>query len=73
MEARKLGLENEFTMIYHTSDKDTRNNTSIVFFVCFRHFAVTACLVPICNVHGCAVTTVEGIGSTKNKVHAIQV
>ncbi|XP_039267086.2 xanthine dehydrogenase/oxidase-like isoform X1 [Styela clava] len=37
-----------------------------------RHFAVNACLAPLVSVHGCAVTTVEGIGSTKTKLHQIQ-
>jgi len=34
--------------------------------------AVNACLTPICAVHGLAVTTVEGIGSTKTKLHPVQ-
>ena len=37
-----------------------------------KHLSVIACLMPVCAVHGCAVTTVEGIGSTKTKLHAIQ-
>ncbi|XP_022094633.1 xanthine dehydrogenase/oxidase-like [Acanthaster planci] len=37
-----------------------------------RHFAVNACLIPICYVHGMAVTTVEGIGSTKTRLHPVQ-
>lgn len=37
-----------------------------------RHVAVNACLTPICAVHGMAVTTVEGIGSTKTKLHPVQ-
>ncbi|CAL1688978.1 unnamed protein product [Lasius platythorax] len=36
------------------------------------HLAVNACLTPICAVHGLAVTTVEGIGSTKTKLHPVQ-
>ena len=32
-----------------------------------------ACLVPVCSVHGMAVTTIEGIGSTKSTVHPVQV
>uniref|UniRef100_A0A8C6RKC1 aldehyde oxidase n=1 Tax=Nannospalax galili TaxID=1026970 RepID=A0A8C6RKC1_NANGA len=36
------------------------------------HFSVTACLVPICSLHGAAVTTVEGIGSTKSRIHPVQ-
>lgn len=37
-----------------------------------KHFAVNACLTPICSVHGLAVTTVEGIGSTRTKLHPVQ-
>lgn len=29
-------------------------------------------MTPICAVHGLAVTTVEGIGSTKTKLHPVQ-
>ncbi|XP_033323472.2 xanthine dehydrogenase rosy isoform X2 [Megalopta genalis] len=36
------------------------------------HLAVNACLTPICAVHGLAVTTVEGIGSVKTKLHPVQ-
>ncbi|XP_005366403.1 aldehyde oxidase 1 [Microtus ochrogaster] len=37
-----------------------------------RHHPVNACLTPICSLHGAAVTTVEGIGSTKTRLHPIQ-
>ncbi|KAK4875695.1 hypothetical protein RN001_012117 [Aquatica leii] len=36
------------------------------------HFAINACLAPVCSMHGLAVTTVEGIGSTKTKLHPVQ-
>ncbi|XP_058793018.1 xanthine dehydrogenase-like [Phymastichus coffea] len=36
------------------------------------HFAANACLTPICSVHGMAITTVEGIGSTRSKLHPVQ-
>uniref|UniRef100_A0A8D8Y3K1 xanthine dehydrogenase n=1 Tax=Cacopsylla melanoneura TaxID=428564 RepID=A0A8D8Y3K1_9HEMI len=36
------------------------------------HLAVNACLAPICSMHGLAVTTVEGIGSTRTKLHPVQ-
>ncbi|CAH1102357.1 unnamed protein product [Psylliodes chrysocephalus] len=36
------------------------------------HIPVNACLAPICAMHGLAVTTVEGIGSTKTKLHPVQ-
>lgn len=37
-----------------------------------KHLAVNACLTPVCSVHGLAVTTTEGIGSTKTKLHPVQ-
>ncbi|XP_048259580.1 xanthine dehydrogenase/oxidase-like isoform X3 [Haliotis rufescens] len=36
------------------------------------HYSVNACLAPICSLHGLAVTTVEGIGSTKTRLHPVQ-
>ncbi|XP_017011536.2 xanthine dehydrogenase-like [Drosophila takahashii] len=36
------------------------------------HLAVNACLTPVCSLHGCAVTTVEGIGSTRTRLHPVQ-
>uniref|UniRef100_A0A8C7R9M8 xanthine dehydrogenase n=1 Tax=Oncorhynchus mykiss TaxID=8022 RepID=A0A8C7R9M8_ONCMY len=36
------------------------------------HYTVNACLQPICTLHGAAVVTVEGIGSTKTKLHPVQ-
>lgn len=38
-----------------------------------RHFSVNACLAPLVSMHGQAVITVEGIGSTKTRLHAVQV
>jgi len=38
-----------------------------------RHMSVNACLAPLCSMHGLAITTVEGIGSTRTKLHAVQV
>ncbi|CAH1792496.1 unnamed protein product [Owenia fusiformis] len=37
-----------------------------------RHYSVNACLMPLVALHGLAVTTVEGIGSTKTKLHPVQ-
>ncbi|XP_044524994.1 aldehyde oxidase 4-like [Gracilinanus agilis] len=37
-----------------------------------HHFSATACLTPICSLHGTAVTTVEGIGSIKTRIHPVQ-
>ena len=37
-----------------------------------HHISVNACLTPLCSLHGVAVTTVEGLGSTKTKLHQVQ-
>lgn len=37
-----------------------------------QHLAVNACLTPVCAVHGMAVTTVEGIGNTRDRLHPVQ-
>ncbi|XP_070565849.1 xanthine dehydrogenase/oxidase-like [Ptychodera flava] len=36
------------------------------------HDCVYACLVPICSIHGMAVTTIEGLGSVRGRLHPIQ-
>uniref|UniRef100_A0A6Q2YZD5 Aldehyde oxidase 6 n=1 Tax=Esox lucius TaxID=8010 RepID=A0A6Q2YZD5_ESOLU len=36
------------------------------------HYSANACLLPVCQLQGAAVTTVEGIGSTKTRVHPVQ-
>ncbi|XP_029462074.1 aldehyde oxidase-like isoform X2 [Rhinatrema bivittatum] len=36
------------------------------------HYTANACLLPICSLYGAAVTTVEGIGSTKTRIHPVQ-
>ncbi|XP_063595741.1 xanthine dehydrogenase/oxidase-like [Penaeus indicus] len=36
------------------------------------HYSANACLAPVASLHGLAVTTVEGIGSTKTRLHAVQ-
>uniref|UniRef100_A0A3Q3N181 Xanthine dehydrogenase/oxidase n=1 Tax=Mastacembelus armatus TaxID=205130 RepID=A0A3Q3N181_9TELE len=36
------------------------------------HYAINACLAPICSLHLVAVTTVEGIGSVAQKLHPVQ-
>jgi len=38
-----------------------------------RHMSLNACLAPLCSMHGMAVTTVEGLGSAKTRLHAVQV
>ncbi|XP_007494654.1 aldehyde oxidase 4 isoform X1 [Monodelphis domestica] len=37
-----------------------------------HHYSATACLTSICSLHGTAVTTVEGIGSIKTRIHPVQ-
>ncbi|XP_061897039.1 xanthine dehydrogenase/oxidase-like [Entelurus aequoreus] len=37
------------------------------------HYAINACLAPICSLHLVAVTTVEGIGSVARQLHPVQV
>ncbi|XP_057359695.1 aldehyde oxidase 4-like isoform X2 [Manis pentadactyla] len=37
-----------------------------------HHYPVTACLVPICSLYGAAITTVEGVGSIKTRIHPVQ-
>lgn len=37
-----------------------------------HNLAANACLTPVCAVHGMAVTTVEGIGSTRTRLHPVQ-
>ncbi|XP_030628407.1 aldehyde oxidase 6 isoform X1 [Chanos chanos] len=36
------------------------------------HFSANACLLPVCQLHGAAITTVEGIGNTKTRLHPVQ-
>uniref|UniRef100_A0A3B1JUT9 Aldehyde oxidase 5 n=1 Tax=Astyanax mexicanus TaxID=7994 RepID=A0A3B1JUT9_ASTMX len=43
-----------------------------ILIVHLSHCAVTACLQPICSLYGAAVVTVEGIGSTRTKLHPVQ-
>ncbi|XP_043848598.1 aldehyde oxidase 1-like [Dromiciops gliroides] len=37
-----------------------------------RHYSANACLLSICSLYGAAVTTVEGIGNTKTRIHPVQ-
>uniref|UniRef100_A0A8C5QJ37 aldehyde oxidase n=1 Tax=Leptobrachium leishanense TaxID=445787 RepID=A0A8C5QJ37_9ANUR len=36
------------------------------------HYSANACLLPVCSLHGAAITTVEGIGSTTTRLHPVQ-
>lgn len=37
-----------------------------------RHVTVNSCITPLFYVHGCAVTTVEGIGTSRDGLHPVQ-
>ncbi|XP_061177128.1 xanthine dehydrogenase/oxidase-like [Saccostrea echinata] len=37
-----------------------------------RHMTVNACITPLYYLHGCAVTTVEGIGTPRDGLHPVQ-
>lgn len=39
----------------------------------FSHHTANACLFPVCALHRVSVTTVEGIGNTKSRLHPAQV
>uniref|UniRef100_A0A8C4XVI6 Aldehyde oxidase 1 n=1 Tax=Falco tinnunculus TaxID=100819 RepID=A0A8C4XVI6_FALTI len=43
-----------------------------VFLLTIAHYSANACLLPICSLYGAAVTTVEGVGSTKTRIHPVQ-
>ncbi|XP_017768324.1 PREDICTED: xanthine dehydrogenase isoform X2 [Nicrophorus vespilloides] len=49
-----------------------RKSESQVNISACSHLPVNACLAPVCSMHGLAVTTVEGIGSTKKRLHPVQ-
>nr|XP_056717292.1 aldehyde oxidase 3-like [Euleptes europaea] len=51
------------TVMVSTYDPDSKK---------IRHFPANSCLLPLCSLHGAAVTTVEGVGNTKTKLHPIQ-
>ncbi|KAI6654571.1 Xanthine dehydrogenase/oxidase [Oopsacas minuta] len=36
------------------------------------HMSIYACITPVCRVHGMAVTTVEGVGSIRTRLHPVQ-
>ncbi|KAF7288036.1 hypothetical protein GWI33_000090 [Rhynchophorus ferrugineus] len=51
------------TVMVSRYDRDNRKEV---------HIPVNACLAPVCSMHGMAVTTVEGIGSTRTRLHPVQ-
>lgn len=57
--------------IYYIYGNAARHPTGLALTM--RHYTVNACLAPLCSLHGLAVTTVEGIGSTKTTLHPVQV
>lgn len=53
-------------------DLENKKNIEFLNSRSLSHLAVNACLAPVCSLHGMAVTTVEGIGSTKTRLHPVQ-
>ncbi|KAJ6665275.1 hypothetical protein lerEdw1_004324 [Lerista edwardsae] len=51
------------TVMISTYNPDTKE---------IRHYPANSCLLPLCSLYGAAVTTVEGVGSTKTKLNPIQ-
>uniref|UniRef100_A0A8D3DLR3 xanthine dehydrogenase n=1 Tax=Scophthalmus maximus TaxID=52904 RepID=A0A8D3DLR3_SCOMX len=49
-----------------------RSISTVCLHCAVRHYSANACLLPLCQLHGAAVTTVEGIGSTKTRIHPVQ-
>jgi xanthine dehydrogenase iron-sulfur cluster and FAD-binding subunit A len=58
----------QLLMIVHLKMRHVSSNLLSIS----RHFAVNACLMPVCAADMCHITTVEGIGSTKTCLHPIQ-
>ncbi|KAF5273874.1 hypothetical protein FQA39_LY00989 [Lamprigera yunnana] len=58
----------EMVRVYYTGNCDNPFCTEKYLI----SFIVNACLAPVCAMHGLAVTTVEGIGSIKTKLHPVQ-
>ena len=56
-----------------TARFNTNKAARILTLTLIRHFSANGCLLPLCAVDGMAVTTVEGIGSTKTALHPVQV
>uniref|UniRef100_A0A4W6EPK5 Aldehyde oxidase 1 n=1 Tax=Lates calcarifer TaxID=8187 RepID=A0A4W6EPK5_LATCA len=46
--------------------------STVHLYYTIRHYSANACLLPLCQLHGAAVITVEGIGSTKTRIHPVQ-
>ena len=45
----------------------------VVLTFLYRHSSINGCLAPLCSMDGMAVTTVEGIGSARDRLHPCQV
>uniref|UniRef100_A0A8C4LM03 FAD-binding PCMH-type domain-containing protein n=1 Tax=Equus asinus TaxID=9793 RepID=A0A8C4LM03_EQUAS len=55
-----------------TLEKNADPETTLLAYLRRNHFPANACLAPICSLHHVSVTTVEGIGSTKTRLHPVQ-
>ncbi|XP_064622319.1 xanthine dehydrogenase/oxidase-like [Lineus longissimus] len=51
------------TVMVSTYEKSTKK---------IRHYAAVSCILPLVTLHNKAVTTVEGVGSIKTKLHPVQ-
>lgn len=58
---------------FHTNKLISQLLNELLSSTHLRHYAVNACLAPLCSLHLVAVTTVEGIGSVARKLHPVQV
>uniref|UniRef100_A0A8C4LJC9 FAD-binding PCMH-type domain-containing protein n=1 Tax=Equus asinus TaxID=9793 RepID=A0A8C4LJC9_EQUAS len=58
--------------IMEVVEKNADPETTLLAYLRRNHFPANACLAPICSLHHVSVTTVEGIGSTKTRLHPVQ-
>uniref|UniRef100_A0A8C0VBS3 Xanthine dehydrogenase n=1 Tax=Cyanistes caeruleus TaxID=156563 RepID=A0A8C0VBS3_CYACU len=63
-------VDPETTLLTYLRRKSLSNEIALMY--CFSHHTANACLFPICALHHVAVTTVEGIGNTKSRLHPAQ-
>uniref|UniRef100_A0A672VB35 Xanthine dehydrogenase/oxidase n=1 Tax=Strigops habroptila TaxID=2489341 RepID=A0A672VB35_STRHB len=52
------------------SNEKVNGKRTLIYY--FSHYTANACLFPVCALHHVAVTTVEGIGNTKSRLHPAQ-
>uniref|UniRef100_A0A8C2TQH3 xanthine dehydrogenase n=1 Tax=Coturnix japonica TaxID=93934 RepID=A0A8C2TQH3_COTJA len=64
-------VDPETTLLTYLRRKPALLNEKALIYH-FSHHTANACLFPICALHHVAVTTVEGIGNTKSRLHPAQ-